>query len=40
MSIFGNPSVLNFLWLIAGGFGAGLGWHVAAWAVSRTFARV
>jgi hypothetical protein len=24
--LFGNPTLENFLWLIAAGFGLGLGW--------------
>jgi uncharacterized membrane protein YccF (DUF307 family) len=35
MTIFGNPSVFNFLWLIVGGFAVGFGWTAGAWLWSR-----
>lgn len=40
MTLFGNPTVQNFLWLIAAGFGVGLGWHIASWLVGRTIGRI
>jgi uncharacterized membrane protein YccF (DUF307 family) len=39
MTLFGLPSIINFVWIFCGGFALGAGWALGNWCVSRGLSR-